>query len=138
MKAYVITQGEYSDKHIVHITTDKKKAERYIEYNNARYVDRYYWGNCYLEEYEIDDFEVDDTPIEKVNTWNIDVYDNGKIQVKRVCMCHREESRVEDYHCYTKPCFYSVVVFTDDESEEKAKKIAVDLVAKYKAEQEGI
>ena len=54
-KYYAITSGEYSDYHIVHITTDKKLAEAYVKLHDD--------GGMQIEEYDdlIDQCDIQDT-----------------------------------------------------------------------------
>lgn len=48
MKIYVVTQGEYSDYHIITATTDKSVAERIANKFNGGTN----WSETYVEEYE--------------------------------------------------------------------------------------
>lgn len=52
MKIYVITNGEYSWYHIVGVTLDKEKAEKWVKLYNA--ADKN--NDAQIEEFEADDF----------------------------------------------------------------------------------
>lgn len=56
MKIYVITAGEYSDYHIVAVTTDKEKADNFVKIHNES--KRFYYDDAYVEEYDTDDFDI--------------------------------------------------------------------------------
>lgn len=56
MKIYVITAGEYSDYHIVAVTTDKEKADNFVKVHNDS--KRFYYDDAYVEEYDTDDFDI--------------------------------------------------------------------------------
>ncbi len=80
-KYYVITEGEYSDYHVVQITTDKKLAEAYVKLH--AYKD--YNSDCMnIEEFDdlIDQCDIQDT-FDKVGTLHpylhIYVEENGAI-----------------------------------------------------------
>lgn len=59
-KYYAITEGEYSDYHIVHITTDKKLAEAYVKLHAHKDYDSDYMA---IEEYDdlVDQCDIQDT-----------------------------------------------------------------------------
>lgn len=59
MKVYVITAGEYSDYHIVTVTTDKEKADNFVKVHNDSKC--FYYDDAYVEEYDTDDFDIDVT-----------------------------------------------------------------------------
>lgn len=59
-KYYVITAGEYSSNHVVHVTTDKKLAEAYVKlHGNKDYDSRY----MEIEEFDdlVDQCDIQDT-----------------------------------------------------------------------------
>lgn len=52
MKVYVLTQGEYSDYHIVGIYSTKEKAQELCDAICASYT---FWDKPQIEEYELDE-----------------------------------------------------------------------------------
>lgn len=49
-KVYVVTDGVYSDRHIVGVFDSKYKAEKYVEHNrNSKYYDQHD-----IEEYDLE------------------------------------------------------------------------------------
>lgn len=122
-KIYIVTAGEYSDYHIVAVTRDKDKAET---------IKKLYQSEAYSDDAEVEEWEDDviiDKPIYQVEQ------NSTEINVSREKM-HSEGSLNQVYfNKWFKPT-YTVYVQADDE--EHAKKIAFDLIAKYKAEKEGL
>lgn len=55
MKVYVITQGEYSDYHILGVSLDRERAERIVQLYND---DNALWNQPIIEEYETDVIDV--------------------------------------------------------------------------------
>ena len=55
MKVYVITQGEYSDYHILGVSLDRERAERIVRLYND---DNACWHQPIIEEYETDVIDV--------------------------------------------------------------------------------
>lgn len=84
MKIYVITAGEYSDYHIVAVTTDKEKADNFVKvHNNSK---RFYYDDAYVEEYDTDDFD-------------IAVTDRNAKYFKVIFGCNYEKD-CADFECY--------------------------------------
>jgi hypothetical protein len=54
MEIYIVTQGEYSDYHIVGVFTDKEKAEELCDFGNE--IDS--WADTRIETYESDTIDV--------------------------------------------------------------------------------
>ena len=125
MKVYVVTEGDYSDYHIVGVCTSKESAERIRQLASSDYHE------AQIEEYEADSFNIEPT----YNYYEVIIFKYGDIHVDTHEYIY-DPYIVRDYRnakCATK---YSVNVFARDE--EHAKKIAFDCIAKYKAEEEGI
>lgn len=55
MKVYVITQGEYSDYHILGVSLDRERAERIVQ---LYHDDNALWDQPIIEEYETDVIDV--------------------------------------------------------------------------------
>ena len=72
-KAYVIMQGEYSDRHVVKVCLDEKLAERICELHNKVTASSCY----YIEEYDIS-HEPDHEWVEL--SYIIDFYEDGQIK----------------------------------------------------------
>lgn len=127
MIVYVITKGEYSDYGIVAVTLEKEKAEELkILYSDS-------WGEAMIETYDTDDYYV-----ENGRFYIVEIGKKSAINVQEVgviSMDDRNEVKlITDWR--TKKEKYVVYVKANDE--EHAKKIASDLVAKYKAQEQGI
>lgn len=123
MKIYIITQGEYSEYHIVGMTHDRQKAERWVnEYNLGK---EYAFDRAEIEEYETDVFG------------RGDLY---QYSVKRECgevsvdLLSDIDFKYEYF--YSDDGDFRLVVYAHDK--EHAKKIAYDRIAKMKAEREGL
>lgn len=130
MIVYVVTQGSYSDYHVVGVTLDKSKAEKIAKISSNQY------DNAQIEEYDTDKWETignnDDlylikyvkayggiTSIEKRND---DYFIDDALN--KVVDKNRHDA---DYMTY---------VLAD--SYEKALKIGADRIAEFMAEEEGI
>lgn len=132
MKIYVITEGDYSDYHIVGVTLDRKKAEAYCKL--AR-------GNYYVpdvEEYKTDLFD----GIESRKPYSVKLSKDGLVEVKELDSGYSYESAMEHNA-------HRIGYFTDDnwivnvlaEDEAHARKIGIDYImqAKYmEQEQENV
>lgn len=128
MIVYVITKGEYSDYGIYAVTLEKEKAEEL----KIRYSDK--WDEAMIETYDTDDYYVEkgrfyivrigkSSAIEISETgYIVPVEDRNKVELLQNRKTNREE----------------YVVFVKAKDEEHAKKIGADLVAKYKAQEQGI
>lgn len=75
MKIYVITQGEYSDYHIVGVAIDKEKAKRIAEVNSDS------WYEATINEYDTDSF---DEVIENGRMYHVTKHATGKIRASIV------------------------------------------------------
>ena len=127
MKLYAVTKGEYSDYHIVTLTTNKSRAERLAKL----YSDR--WGGASVEEYE--EANVNDHRI----PYAVYFYTNGHIAAylheyddfyraeRKTVLSNTSRNRTYDH-----------LVYVLAESPEQATKIAIDRLAQWKAEKEGI
>lgn len=136
MKAYVITQGCYSDYHICAVTLDKEKAEHLRKLalcHDSDYVE--------IEEYELDKIEYEFTPealetepiryyrveinysVKEHRVTRIEALEQYKTGDKAVLKTFNESIGVVQY-LVDKPIYYNISVRED--SEDKAKKIAAD------------
>ncbi len=123
MKIYVVTQGEYSDYHIVCVTDDYRNAE------TARFVVSQDWYEARIETYDTDDVRFN---LGDVNPYNVMLMDDGRVIVKALstddgfsfstAICHDVLRSNKGWN--------EVDVLAKDQAH--AKKKGVDLIMKYK------
>lgn len=147
MKIYVITKGEYSDYHICAATTDKDRAEFLRKMASTTGI---YGKEARIEEY--DDY-TGLTPMKGELYEVMIVYNKNGEERNLFCntenfvddktipntIRYKEEKfhgMIESAKKHNGECWYSVLVVA--ESDEKAKKIGIDLIQKYRAEELGI
>ena len=124
MTVYVVTQGDYSSYHIVGVTLERQKAEKWIELYNDN-LDRHY-EEAQIEEFETDDFGANGLYLLEVEQ------DYGDIECR---IAEREDDGMYwDY--VTKDGEFHVRVLAKDR--DHAIKAAYDKVAMLKAEKEGV
>lgn len=147
MKVYLITCGEYSEYQVCGILIDKEKAERFCaEWNSSWYFNG---GDVDIdlvrvssEPFRVEECETDDDQMEMQN------------EVKRIFGMRQCNGFKEDFargglvstdvnQCSAKQYEqgeYIEVIATlpKDISDEKAKKIMYDRIAKFKAERAGV
>lgn len=121
-KIYVITNGYYSDYHIIAATTSEKAAKKIA----ARF-------DANIEEYNDDGEKLLDQ-----NMYHFKFSENG-------VLIHEDVQEVGEYDfCKNEPCIYMnhknehIDVFINSVSRDKAFKIACDERAKFLAEKEGL
>lgn len=124
MKIYVVTQGEYSDYHIITATTDKDIAEQIANKFNGNM-----WNKTYIEE-----------------------YDNAEIMLKplffvrfdkkgNVMECKLETSSYgydSEYAVMKYDCNKNIFTYVVADTMESAIKIAAERRAKFLAEEIGL
>lgn len=128
MIVYVITRGEYSDYGIEAVTLEKEKAEELkILYSDS-------WYDAMIETYDTDDYYVENGRFYEVRIGKSSVINIREIGYivsvedrNKVILIRNRKTNEDDY-----------AVFVKAKNEEQAKKIGADLVAKYKAQQQGI
>lgn len=144
MKVYIVTEGEYSEYHIEGVFLDKKKAEEYCALMNRN--DYGWMPSAAVEEYTTED--------DSINTggtarWLYSFRPSLKtIDISHKTMKPWETPRIVGYDkiLTIEPdrntlyaCGYVYITFTlSERNDSKAKKIAYDALAEYKANQEGI
>lgn len=117
MKLYAVTEGLYSDYHIVTLQADEAKAYKIAEVLSGN-------GGVYdVEEFESDDWEADPRPV-----WSVSV-DSGLVQAM---FTSKTESTVEwmkewpsgrrIYYVKAKAVEQAVKIIQDRLAEEKARK----------------
>lgn len=138
MKVYVITSGQYSDYQINSVALDLEDAERKCAILNDK-KDRYSDMVCRIERYDTEDIKVDaksqvksvfwmgvdyvDSRIVYFDSGHLTFEDINEIKVKR----YPGEKRIE-----------ITATLPKDTPDDKAKKIMLDRIAKFKAERQGI
>ena len=127
MVVYVITSGDYSDYHICAVTLEKEKAEELRKI----YTDRWNEG-------QIEIFDTDDYYVENGRFYRVTFETHSYIKVEEILPVElKDRNKVWKLkNPKTYQTIYSVRVKAKDE--EHAKKIASDLVAQYKAQEQGI
>lgn len=118
MKIYVVEQGQYSDRHIIGVTDDKKKAEKVCGALDAWYSE---WDTDQFEVRNCLRFEVYDPNCSYDSDWTAvydayDLYDN-----------YKENTELDDG---------VYIIYAD--SREQAIKIAQDMRAEKLARKNGI
>ena len=132
MKIYVVTEGTYSNYHIVFCTLDKERADTFVKRYNKREYD------CYrVEEYDADVIKLFDDGRELYQVWK---RDNDSVRVYDEEPCYQDQFVINKVNRYNvknpKSIQYSVYVMAEDE--EHAKKIGEDLIYEYMARKAGI
>lgn len=157
MKVYIVEQGEYSDRHIVAVFSEKEQADLYKAARN----DSEREADDYVEVYDIYEFEVDETHLEGTIHYAIKghIYDDESIyfetyitSVKSIKpelneIKHPNRTDILDM-IVAKTKKYEFIIPVPDEVKydknwflvitDKNKKVVYDTIAKLKAEQEGI
>lgn len=129
-KFYAVTAGDYSDYHIVAITDEKEKAER-IKYLYERCSGCY--NGCY-EEANIEEYC--DTMQDGLARYSVCIYSSGSLWVKINFDTLMESQR--DINMVKKNSCGSYFVDVKAKDKDHAIKIASDLIAQYKAQENGI
>lgn len=123
---YVVTQGDYSDYHIVSATTDHELAKKIA----AKFDDGY--EDCRIEEYG--DAEIMIRP-----AWVIYFDKTGNVETTLECDCAYDYSNIgkvyENNTYWGQPRIW---VYVSADSLESAIKIAAEKRAKYLAEKLGL
>lgn len=139
MKVFIITQGEYSDYSIRAVSLDKGDAERKCALLNRNVSCGEY---CEIEEYDTDDMTVDTAEEVKKKfemsvdgktgeiTWFSELY--LTLEDCNSVGFYKEYDFVSDKHIKV------VAALPTSTTEEQAKKIMLDRVAKFKAERAGL
>ena len=119
MIVYIVTDGCYSDYHICAVFTDKLKAEQYAALH----------GYDYVEEYETDKPLIDGN-VEVYYQYCVDITKNY-IDCEFIGFTNRKSCQI------VANSERAIVRFSASEkNDEKAIKIAQDMLAEYRAKQE--
>ena len=124
MIVYVITRGEYSDYGIVAVTLEKEKAEEL----KKLYTDE--WHEAMIETYDTDDYYV-----ENGRFYGVEIGERSAIKAIKINSVISVDDRNKVSLMHNREDYF---VYVKAKDEEHAKKIGADLVAKYKAEEQGV
>ena len=127
MTHYVITNGEYSDYHIVAVYADREEAYKVCKILNDR---------CEYEDYKIEEYE-DGSLVryENLNTYCV-LFDDNKTRIRENDSDDFEYCLRKEYWQYQDGTVWAVFVFASNK--EEALKIASEKRAKLMAEQTGV
>lgn len=137
MKIYVITVGEYSDYQIVAVSDDKNKAEAIcatLNRGNTEDINFYQ-----IEEYDTDDIQIFNT--EKPNSVYKMCISYKTSEIKWILGPGYSFKKINKIYVFLnshRKFINITATFPNGTTEEKAKKIMIDRVAKFKAEREGL
>lgn len=139
MKVYVITQGGYSDYSIRAVSLDKDDAERKCAILNRNVRNGDY---CEIEEYDTDDMVVETTEeVKRKFEMSVDARTGEVTWFSGLYLTFDNDNRVYFYKKYdfvSDKRIEAVATLPSDTTEEQAKKIMLDRVAKFKAERAGL
>ena len=124
MKVYVITEGSYSDYHIVGVTLDRDKAER-----AAKLVEGAY-SCANIEEWETDEVDL----IKDGSAYDVTLFSNRTVEVRKCSWVDLGE--INKVTKTWRGTAYRVTVIA--ENDMIARKIGFDLIAMEKAREEGL
>ncbi len=122
MKVYIICIGEYSDRHIDRVMSDKKTAYDWV----ARYNNYTTWQKAEIEEFEVDGEATDYRLPFFVSIYGTEV------------TAELSEASYADFNNVCRDFFGGYYVYVKANSPDQAKKIGCDLIAEYKAREAGI
>ena len=124
MKVYVITEGSYSDYHIVGVTLDRDKAERAakLAVGACGYPD--------IEEWETDEVDL----IKDGSAYDVTLFSNRTVEVRKCSWINLGE--INKVTKSWRGTAYRVTVIA--ENDMIARKIGFDLIAMEKAREEGL
>lgn len=140
-KVYIITQGEYSDYHIVAVFNIKEDAEKFVNYMSDKY---------HGDPYEIEEYDIG-IPYDYINNHIYSVKmcsdNSANVIIKEIApgsyyygdslRCKNDakvfETEEYNYATHKNTVYYYTYIFTANDKDH-AKKIAFDRFAKYKAE----
>lgn len=131
-KAYVIVSGEYSDYTVNAVFLDKEEAERAAEIANRK-------GGCWYDDHRVLEFDIGvPCDLEKFDLYSAYLDKEGHVTHASKCswLFSDEINKVRVFTGPYRQSDYRIDVYATDA--EHAKKIAADIFAKWKAEQEGI
>lgn len=136
MKVYLITSREYSDYRVDAVTLDEKEAERICGMLNKN---RYY-DTCNIEEYDTEEVKVDSAE-ELLERFLMKVgYKTGELYHydSHVTVLGENNKITVEHDYYPENIITITATFPKGTTDDKAKKIMFDRIAKFKAERANI
>lgn len=133
MTVYVITEGDYSDYHIIGVTLDKETAMKYVEIHTNK--DNYFVPK--IEEY--DSNTISYIAKEDAFGWLVVLNSEGLVKCEESDFpIHYPDylNKVERWGKSAKEWRY--VAYVSAENKDKACKIGLDLIAQFKAKKKGV
>ena len=144
-KVYIVTQGSYSDYHIVSVFADKEQAYTFCAIHNDKDLeDTNYWGGYEIEEWDIDTIKIEtnEKPKKKVKVWfkkyrydeppkYYEYYEAITLQqdTDNISLWSDDGCRIE----------YEIEFVVDmNKDKEQCKKIATDKLMQYLAGENGL
>lgn len=128
MKVYVVTEGDYSDYHIVGVTTDLETAKAYCKISAGD------WYEPKVEAYDTKDF----ADIRTAKPYRVIMEEDGTTTTEEEDGFSYEsavEHQVQHIRRWAgRPSYYEVVVLAEDK--QHARKIAADYIAEAKWEEQ--
>lgn len=132
MTIYIVTSGEYSDYWIDGVFLDKYEADKYCAVRNEESA----YTNYRVEEYEEGEGKIE-ADLDLVYLFIVlDKANSPQVNNGVYYSASERQSYVHESTCYPKVLRAYVYLTKDDP--ELAFKIGKDMIAKYKAEKEGI
>lgn len=131
MKVYLITSGRYSDYCVNYVKLDREEAEKICAVKNKEFGDNFYD----IEEYDTDDIVID-SDIEVKKTYMFS-YHYG-LRIERPIFTSLDINKLELNDINGENVINGIATFSKSITDEKARKIIQDRVAKFKVEKEGI
>lgn len=150
MKIYLVWRGEYSDKNVECVTTDREKAEKYAALMNNERLAEEQDDYFYCEDYRVEERDTDYFPDisstldfadkhDIVYGWKFissySAYEKNRTILDR-CYFKKEERNVVVEEKEFGEKIYIVHILAD--SKDLALKIGSDIIAKHRAIKEGI
>lgn len=128
MKIYVVTQGRYSDYHIITATTNEEEAKKI-----AAKFDKDGWDKTYVEEYDDEQNVVYERPL-----WNVIFLTTGDVDTVKLAEFDFEYEEAKDGPVVK--CLWNdrIQVYVSADTSEAAVKIAAEQRAMYLAQKEGL
>ena len=139
MEVFIIAQGEYSDYAIRAVSLDKDDAERKCALLNSNVRCNEY---CEVEEYDTDDMAVDTVEeVKKKFEMSVDGKTGEITWFSELYLTFEDYNSVgfyKEYDFISDKHIKVVATLPTSTTEERAKKIMLDRVAKFKAERAGL
>lgn len=149
MRIYLVWSGEYSDKRVECVTTDREKAEKYAALMNNRLLAEEQEGYCWSDDYYVAEHDTDSFPdisstldfAEKndmVYGWEFtssyNPYGKNRTEILDRCYFEKKERNVVTKG-HGKDSYVAHILA---DTEDLAWKIGRDIIAKHRAMIEGI